>query len=99
MDSVCDHVRSDAVIAEHFADDAGIAMIQRAHGIEGVGGVPGTGCNSLPGLRHLRIGVPDAYTNAATSSLRNQLDRSGNLRRDSHHAHVPASGLPESIEN
>ena len=43
VNSIRDDVGAELLVGEHFAKDAGLAMIERTHGIEGVRGVAGAG--------------------------------------------------------
>ena len=50
----------EVVGVEHGAQDAGLAMVERAHGVEGVGGACGSGVDGGPGLCRSGVGVADA---------------------------------------
>ncbi len=77
----------------------GIAMIERTHGIEGMRGMASAGLHGLRGNGHFRIGVTDADANFPPRRLRNYFDGAGNFRRNRHHAHMPARGLPKIVED
>ena len=49
MNSIGDDIGAELAVGKHFAEDAGIAMIERPHGIEGVGGVAGAGADAGAG--------------------------------------------------
>ncbi len=87
------------VIAEHFADDPGVAMVERAHGVEGMRGVPRSGLHRILCDRHLSVGVPDAYADLPPGSLGNHFHGAGNFRSNRQHAHVPARRLPKTVED
>ena len=61
--SVRDNIRANPVIGEDLAENAGISMVQRAHGIEGMRRVSRTGLHGGLCDRQLSIGVSDADAN------------------------------------
>ena len=49
MNSIRDNIGAQLAVGKHFGEDAGIAMIERPHGVESVGGVAGAGADSGAG--------------------------------------------------
>ncbi len=87
------------VIAEHFADDAGFAMVQRAHGIEGMRRVARSGFDCVLCDGHLSVRVPDAHADLSLGRLGYHFHRARNFRRNRQHLHMPARRLPETFED
>src|SRR5207302_6361928 len=80
-------------------ENAGIAMVQRAHGIEGMGRVARTGLHGSLCDRQLSIGVSDADANILPRSFGDDFHCAGKLRSDRDHSNVPACSLPEALED
>jgi len=99
VNSIHNDVGAELVAGQHFAENAGFSMIERTHGIEGMRGVAGSGFHRGPGGVDQSVRVAHAHANLAPCRFRNHLHRSGQLRRDGHHAHMPARGLPEALKN
>ncbi len=99
VNSVRDNVGGELVVGKHFAEDAGLAMIERPHGIEGVSGVAGAGLHTFAGGFQRGVGVANAHANIAPGGFRDNFDRSGKLGSDGHHAHMPARSLPETFKD
>ncbi len=60
MDAVADEFRVETVGVEDDACDAGLAMVERAHGVEGVGRAVCAGVDGGAGLLGSGVGVADA---------------------------------------
>ena len=99
MDSIDDDVGAEAVVAEYFTDDSGVAMVEWPHSVEGVRRVARSGCYGILSDRHLSVGVSNAYANIAPRSLRNHAHRAGNFRGNRQHAHMPTRRLPKALED
>jgi len=99
VNSIGDDVGRELGAAKHFADDAGLAVIERAHGIESVGGVAGAGLHGSARGFEDGIGVADADANFAAHGFGNHFEGSGKFGGDGHHAHVTTGGLPEAFED
>jgi hypothetical protein len=55
-----------ALVSQNSSQDAGIAMVERAHGVKGVGRVAGAGGNSFVGRFERSIRVAEADADPAT---------------------------------
>ena len=94
MNAVGNDVGTEPVVGKHLGDDAGIAMIERTHGIECVSRMTRPCLDCTLGDRQLGIGVSYAHADISARRFGNHFHRSRNLRRDGHHAHVAPCGLP-----
>src|SRR5580704_7960661 len=99
VNSIRDNVGAQLGVGKHFAKDSGIAMIQRTHGIEGVGGVGGAGVDSGAGGVQHRVRVADAHANLAPCCFGDDFESAGKLWCDGHHAHVAARSLPQTLKD
>src|SRR5689334_19415983 len=99
MDSIGNQVGTQAVVAEHFAENSRITMIQWTHGIKGVRGM--ASASLYGGLRggQLGVGVTNADTHLAPGRFGDHFDGSRNFGRDGHHPYMAASRLPETLED
>jgi hypothetical protein len=99
VNSIHDHVGGELAIGKNLAEDAGIAMIERTHGVEGVGGVTGSGLDPGAGGFEHGVGVADAHANLATCRFGDHFEGSWKFGRDGHHADVAARRLPETFKD
>ena len=98
VNSIRDDVGRDLRIGQHLAEDAGIAMIQRPHGVKSVSGVASAGGDS-----GARGGQGQRRSVRCSRRLRvrrfgDDFDGALQLRRDGHDANVSARRLPEAIK-
>src|SRR5262249_34963513 len=92
------NVGAQTRVSEHNTQNAGIAMCQRAHGIESMRGVPSSGCDTTFGGHKVGVGVPQTHANSATCRLRNKVLCAFEFGRDGHHPNMSARCLPEPIK-
>ncbi len=98
MNAVRDDVGGDAGIGEHGGDDAGIAMRERAHGIEGVGGVASAGSDGALGEGEIGVGMSEADADSAGDGGGDHLEGAIEFGSDGEHADAASGGLPEALE-
>ena len=98
MNAVGDEVRADAAIGEHRTQNAGTAMVQRTHGVEGMGSVARSRRNAPFGGRKIGVGMPKAHADAAPRGFGDDLERAVQFGSNRHHANAAARGLPELLE-
>jgi predicted RNA polymerase sigma factor len=83
---------------EQRARRARLPVVQRAHAVEQVGRVAGTGVDGGRGDLGGRVGVADSRDHAGRHRGTDQLGRPGQLGRDRDHAQVPAGGRAQPFE-
>ena len=98
MNSVGDDVGGKPRIGQHLAENSGIAMAQRPHGIKSVSGVAGTRSHSGASSVNVGVGVAQAHTDSTLCRFINDLDSARQFGRDGQHANVPARRLPEALK-
>ena len=98
MDAVADELGKERVGGEQHADDAGLAMIERTHGVEGVRGARRSGGQAGAGFSHGRVRVADGDAYSAGDGVFCELKRAGKFGRESHQAHVAFGGFKHAIE-
>ena len=74
-------------------------MIERAHGVEGVGGADGAGVDGGAGFGGGGVGVAEGDAHAARGGVGDELDGAGKLGRERHQANVAFGSVEESIED
>ena len=89
--TVADDLAEDLARLDNGADGARIAMAQRTHRIEAVGGLRDPELDGLAGLIVVRIRMADADGHPCLAQLANHLEGAGQLRSERHQAQV-ASG-------
>src|SRR5580700_10762921 len=99
VNSIRDNVGTQFAVGKHFAEDAGIAMIERPHGVESVSGVVGSGVDSGASGFERGVIVANAHTDFAPRRFGDNLKSAGNLRCDGHHPHVAMRGLPKTLKD
>ncbi len=99
VNSIGDEVGCNVVVAEHFSDDSGIAMIQGPHSVESVSRVTRSGGDRALRDRKFGIRVTDAHADATPSGFGDNLHCSGNFGCDGEHLYMTARRLPEAIED
>ncbi len=99
MNPVRDDVGGEPRIGQHFAQNSGIAMIQRPHGVEGVSGMASARGDAGASRVQVSVGVPQAHANSARGGLRDDLERARQFRRNREHANVSSRRLPEAIKS
>ena len=99
VNAIGNDVGGELSVGEDLGENTGLAMVERAHGVEGVGGVAGAGFRASAGGLQRGVGVADAHQNLAARGFRDHFESSGKFGSDGHHADVAARGLPEAIEN
>jgi hypothetical protein len=80
------------------AKQSGIAMIEAAHGVEGVGCADGAGHHPRSGSNSVGIAVAETDANAELGRVGDGLLSVGQFRRYGHHADVAFRCLPHAIE-
>ena len=99
MDAVADEFRIERVGGEDCAEDSRLAMIERAHGVESVGGADRSGGNGGAGFGGGGVGMAQGDTDAARRGMRGEFDGAGKLGRERHEAHVAVGGFDEAVES
>ena len=65
VDAVADELGVEVVVCEYGAEDAGLAMIEGAHGVEGVCGADRSGGDGGPGFGGGGVGMAHGYSDSA----------------------------------
>ena len=89
VDVVGDELGEDAVVAEHSAHDAGFAVVQARHGVEGVGGLKHAAIYGGDGLVVAGGGVAHHEVYAATTGKIDQRRCARTFRRNRDQLHRP----------
>src|SRR5437016_14454416 len=98
MESVGDHIRRHVFVGENFPQNSWITMIQGAHGIERMGGVPRTRRNATPREFQGSVRVTDAHAYSAPCRLGDYFACPIEFGRNRHHPNVSACCLPQFLE-
>ena len=98
MMAVADELGVECVFSEGDAEDAGIAVRKRAHGVEGVGGADGAGGDGVAGLGGGCVGVAERDADFLLANVSNEFGGAGKFGREGEQADVSARGLPEAVE-
>jgi hypothetical protein len=80
VDAVADEFGEEGVVGEDGAEDAGLAVVERAHGVEGVRGAGGSGGDGGAGFGGGGVGV--AERDADTAGWRGRRDRARRAARE-----------------
>ena len=89
MNSIRDYIRAQAIVREHLGNDPRIAMVQRTHGVEGMGSVPGSRLHRVLRDRQFRVRMSNADAHVSLGGFRNHCHRAGEFGGDRHHSHMP----------
>ena len=65
MDAIADQLGVELVAGEDGAEDSGLAVVERAHGVEGVSGAYRACCNGGAGFGCGGVGVANGDADAA----------------------------------
>ena len=65
VDAVADDFSEEVVVCEHGAENAGLAMIEGAHGVEGVGCADCASGDGCPRFGGSGVGMAYGYTDSA----------------------------------
>src|SRR6185437_14038745 len=98
VDAIADQLREQTVVVEHDGNDAGRAMVERAHGIERMRCTARSCVDCGERLLRCGVGVADADLYAASCGMFDKGERAGNLRSDGDEANMSASSLLEAVE-
>ena len=98
MYAVADQFGEEAVVIEHDAEDAGLAMIERAHGVEGVGSAGGSGIDGGECFGGECVGVAERDLDSERDRMADEVERSGEFRRKGHQRDVSARCLVEAVK-
>ena len=98
VDAVADEFGVEAVGGEDEAEDAGFAVVEGAHGVEGVGGGGGSGGEDGMGFGGGGVGVSDGDADAARCGVGGELGRAGELGGEGEEADVAFGGFEEAVE-
>ena len=99
MDAVADEFGVEGFGVKNDAGDAGLAVIETAHGVEGVGGADGAGGDGGAGLLGGSVGMARGLHRVpACSCIFNEFDGARDFGRDGHEADVSAGGLMHAFE-
>ena len=99
VNSVGDDVGGEPVVGQHRAQNARLAMVERAHGVEGMRGVARARRNRRFHRRQQAVAVAQADAHAASRRLSDQVLRFGQFRRHRHQRNLPPRRLPQAIEH
>ena len=84
---------------EHGAEDAGLAVVERAHGVEGVGGADGAGGDGGAGLGGCGVGVADGDADAAGGGMGGELEAPGSSGARVMRRTWPSAASIEAVED
>src|SRR5205807_2417663 len=87
------------IVGQYFAENPRRPMVERAHGVEGMGCVPSSGLDPPPRLFESGIGMPNADADATFASFCNHFLRAIELGSNRDHAHMAAGRLPELVKS
>src|ERR1019366_4580965 len=104
MNTVGNDIRAHATIREHRRQNTRAAMVQRAmvqrtHGIEGMGSVSRSRGDSALGRLEIGVGMSQAHRDPAPRGFGNDLGRALQFGSNRHHANSSARRLPEPLES
>ena len=98
MDAVADEFGVEGVVVEDGSDDAGVAVVEGAHGVEGVGGGGGSGLNAGDCFGGFGVGVAEGDADVEGGAVTDEVEGSGCLGGDSDEADVASGSLMEAVE-
>ena len=100
VDAVADEFGVEVRVVEDGTEDAGLALAERAHGVEGVGGGGGSGGDGGLGFGEGGVGVAEAYLHAGICGVLDQLESAGlrGFGGEGEELDVAAGGLLEAVE-
>ena len=98
VDAVADELGIERIFGEGDAEDAGLALIQRAHGVEGVGCADGSGGDDRASFGGGGVGVADRDADAAAGGVGGESGRAGQLGGEGHEADVAFGCVIEAVE-
>jgi len=75
VDAIGDKLGANSRVSQHSADDAGVTMTERSHGIKHMRGLTGPEVDCGRGLAGVGIGMPDRGFDVGTEHLANQFRR------------------------
>ena len=99
MDAIANQLGEQVVVCQNCAENAGVAMIERAHGIERVGCAHRAGSDGSAGFASGGVGVTDRHTHPARSGVSGKFGGFGKLGRKRHQPHVAMGSIDEAISN
>ena len=94
VDAVADRPGDDTGVGEGGADRTGIAVAERAHGVEQVRDVAGTGGAAGGELGGRGIGVAERHDDAPSDERRDHVEGAGQLGRDRRQPHAGVARPP-----
>ena len=98
VQSVADDFGEQIVVGEHFADQACIAVVEAAHGVEGVGCGDGSRKDAAASGLSIGIAVAEAHTDAKLRGVGDRLFCSRQFGSDGHDEDVAFGSLPDAVE-
>ena len=98
VQAVADDFGEQVVVGEDFADQASVAMIEAAHGVESVGCGDGSGKNAAASSGSIGIAVAEAHTDAEFCGVGDRLFGSGQFGSDGHDQDIAFGCLPHAVE-
>ena len=98
VDAVGNNIGSEAVVGENCAQDAGLAMIERAHGIESVGGVACSGLECAIRLLKSGVGVADACADPTSGGFGYYFDGVRDFRGNGEDGDLASRRVPKLLK-
>ena len=93
MDAVGDQFRKQRIGRQDDAHNTRFAVVERAHGVEGVSGTHGPGGDCCASLGGRGIRVPQGDTNPARRDVGGQFASAGQFGRNRHQADAALGSL------
>ncbi len=98
VDAVGNDLGGKARVGEHGAENAGLAMVERAHGVKGVRSMAGASGNAGFGFLARGVGMAEADADTFRARIGDHGWSVLGLGSNGHHLDVAARGLPELLE-
>jgi len=98
VEAVADNFGKQFVVGEDFAEKAGFAVIEAAHGVVGVGRGDGSGVDATFCGGGVGVAVAKADADSEFGGVGDRFFSAGKLGSDGHEADMAFSSLPEAIE-
>ncbi len=98
VDAVRDDLGEEVFVVENNAEDAGFAMVERAHGVEGVGCGSGTGDDGGAGLGGGGVRVAKRHFDTLEGDVVDEGESAGDFGSYGEELDVAAGGLLEAVE-
>ncbi len=98
VDAIANQFCENGIIAEDRAQDARLAMIERAHGVEGVRCANRSGGDGGAGLGGGGVRVAKRHADAAPGGVGDEVESAGQLRGNGHQNDPALGGFEDAVE-